>query len=108
MSRNIFPFQTLYFVNDFYSTGFKLLEISCKMLRNINHFVSDFGKFVLVGWLNSVIPIYSSVFSSAAAAEFKHNFISWKDADQQKERMFILYVWTKSFLSKNFFPAHDL
>ena len=33
-------------------SGFRFLEISYKMLHN-NHFVSDFGKLILVGWLNS-------------------------------------------------------
>ena len=31
------------------STGFKFLAISSKILRKINHFVGNFGKFVLVG-----------------------------------------------------------
>ena len=31
----------------------KILEISYKMLHDINHFVNDFGKLVLVGWMIS-------------------------------------------------------
>ena len=53
MPHNIFQYQALCFINPFCSAGFEFLEISFEMSRYINHFVSDFGDFVLVGWLKS-------------------------------------------------------